>query len=256
MNEIMQINNAFIAVKDGLILDFGDFDYAKYLSKDTVVYDGQGLLVVPGLIDSHTHLVHGGSREHEFALKIAGVPYLEILEKGGGILSTVTSTRESSKEALYIKALKSLNEMLLLGVTTIEAKSGYGLNLETEMKQLEVAKELSLNHSIDIVSTYLGAHATPPEFKNNKIEYLNKNIITVYYEWCGGSIQKNSALTGFDKKAFIFQHFKISPIEQVLEISLIDTPFSLNSLTEEIKEEFTFDGLPQCLPCNLTLEIP
>ncbi len=176
MNKVLNISNAFISIKDGLILDFGDFDYSKYVGKDTVIHDAESLLVIPGLIDSHTHLVHGGSREHEFALKVAGVPYLEILEKGGGIHSTVTSTRESSKEELYNKALKSLNEMLMLGVTTLEAKSGYGLNLKTEIKQLEVAKELSLNHSIDIISTYLGAHATPPEFKDNKKGYIESVI--------------------------------------------------------------------------------
>jgi imidazolonepropionase len=176
MNKVKHISNAFISIKDGLILDFGDFDYSKYIGKDTVIHDAQSLLVIPGLIDSHTHLVHGGSREHEFASKIAGVPYLEILEKGGGILSTVTSTRESSKEELYAKALKSLNEMLKLGVTTLEAKSGYGLNLETEIKQLVVAKELSSNHPINIISTYLGAHATPPEFKGYKNEYIESII--------------------------------------------------------------------------------
>jgi len=176
MNKVKNISNAFISIKDGLILGFGDFDYSKYVSKDTVIYDASGLLVIPGLIDSHTHLVHGGSREHEFALKIAGVSYLEILEKGGGILNTVKSTRESSKKELYLKALNSLNEMLLLGVTTLEAKSGYGLNLDTEIKQLVVAKELSENHSIDIISTYLGAHATPAEFKGNKKGYIESVI--------------------------------------------------------------------------------
>lgn len=176
MSEIKNISNAFISIKDGIIIDFGNSNYEKYIDKNTLIHDANGLLVIPGLIDSHTHLVHGGSREHEFALKIAGLPYLEILEKGGGILSTVKSTRESSKKDLYSKALKSLNEMLMLGVTSLEAKSGYGLNLETEIKQLEVAKDLSINHPIDIVSTYLGAHATPFEFKDNKAEYI-ENII-------------------------------------------------------------------------------
>lgn len=176
MNRVKIITDAFIAIKDGLIIGFGDAEYSHFIDENTVIHDAASNLVIPGLIDSHTHLVHGGSREHEFALKIAGVPYLEILAKGGGILSTVNSTRECSKEDLYFKALNSLNEMLSLGVTTIEAKSGYGLNLETEIKQLTIAKELSFNHSIDIISTYLGAHATPPEYIGKKNEYIESLI--------------------------------------------------------------------------------
>ena len=176
MNKIKILSNAYIAIKDGLILDFGEGDYSKYINKSTVIHDAYGKLLLPGLIDSHTHLVHGGSREHEFALKMEGVPYLDILAQGGGILSTVKSTRESSKDELCAKALNSLNEMLSFGVTTIEAKSGYGLNLETEVKQLEVAKELSSNHSIDIISTYLGAHTTPIEYKGKKDEYIESVI--------------------------------------------------------------------------------
>ena len=176
MNKVKTLSNAFIAIKDGLILDFGEGDYSKYINEATLVHDAFSKLVIPGLIDSHTHLVHGGSREHEFALKMSGIPYLEILARGGGILSTVKSTRESSKEELYGKAQNSLNEMLKLGVTTVEAKSGYGLNLETEVKQLEVAKELSKNHSIDIISTYLGAHTTPIEYKDRKFEYIESVI--------------------------------------------------------------------------------
>lgn len=176
MNKVNILSNAFIAIKDGLILDFGEGDYSKYINKSTLIHDASSNLVIPGLIDSHTHLIHAGSREHEFALKMAGVPYLEILAKGGGILSTVKSTRESSKEELCDKAYNSLNEMLKLGVTTVEAKSGYGLNLETEVKQLEVAKEINENHFIDIISTYLGAHATPLEYKGRKDEYIETVI--------------------------------------------------------------------------------
>ncbi len=179
MKNVSSLNNAFIVVKDGLILDVGTGDYDKYLSDFTFMHDAENKLVVPGLIDSHTHLVHGGSRENEFSMLRAGVPYLEILKQGGGIHSTVKSTRESSFDTLYSKALNSLNKMLLFGVTTVEAKSGYGLNLETEIKQLEVAKKLNLNHPIEILNTYLGAHAVPKEFKNNKegyIETLVKNM--------------------------------------------------------------------------------
>ncbi len=176
MNLISRFSNAFIAIKDGKILDFGEGDYKVYLSKSTLMHNADNNLVIPGLIDSHTHLVHGGSRENEFKMKLAGVPYLEILKQGGGILSTVKSTREYSFEELYLKAKKSLDKMLLFGVTTVEAKSGYGLNLETELKQLEVSKELNNNHSIDIFSTYMGAHTIPLEYSNKKELYIEKLV--------------------------------------------------------------------------------
>ncbi len=119
------------------------------------------------LVDPHTHLVFGGSREHEMALKQQGVPYLEILKQGGGILSTVESTRQATEEELFTKARFHLNRMISYGVTTVEAKSGYGLDHETELKQLRVAKKLNEDHPADIVSTFLGAHAIPPEYKGS-----------------------------------------------------------------------------------------
>ena len=143
MNNTQIIEDAYIAVKNGKILAIGVGDiFGNIIGPNTQIHDAQGLLVTPGLIDTHTHLVHGGSRENEFSMKLNGIPYIEILKNGGGILSTVKSTRESSKEKLYQKAKKSLDRMLEFGVTTIEAKSGYGLELNTEIKQLEVAKLL------------------------------------------------------------------------------------------------------------------
>lgn len=176
MKQLQTIKDAFIAIRNGKIIDYGRGNHSKYISETTYLHDASNCIVIPGLIDSHTHLVHGGSREHEFRKKIKGVPYLKILEQGGGILSTVEATRESSFEELYRKAKKSLDEMLLLGVTTVEAKSGYGLNYETEVKQLEVAKKLNELHPVDVVSTYLGAHAVPTEFKDNKEAYINSII--------------------------------------------------------------------------------
>ncbi|MCK5761919.1 MAG: imidazolonepropionase, partial [Candidatus Izimaplasma sp.] len=115
-------------------------------------------------------------RENEFAQLRAGIPYLDILKQGGGIHSTVNATRNATKEELFEKAWKSLDEMLLHGVTTVEAKSGYGLNLETEITQLEVAKELNEYHPIDIVSTYLGAHTVPKEYQDNKDGYIKSLV--------------------------------------------------------------------------------
>jgi imidazolonepropionase len=176
MSDILTINDAFIVVKDGVISVIGNGDYSPYLKNDCQTFDALGKICLPGLIDSHTHLVFGGSREHEFSKKIAGVDYLEILKQGGGILSTVAQTKKASFDELYNQAKKSLDEMLLFGVTTIEAKSGYGLDLETEVKQLKVLKKLNEDHPIDIHATYLGAHALPKEYLETRDVFLDKVI--------------------------------------------------------------------------------
>ncbi|XMB72816.1 imidazolonepropionase [Mycoplasmatota bacterium WC30] len=175
MSLIEEKNDAYILIKAGQIIEIGN-KQPNFIDKDTYVYDASNLIAIPGLIDSHTHLVFGGSREDEFSKKIAGIPYLDILNQGGGIHNTVTKTRNASFDELYNQAKKSLDEMLLFGVTSLEAKSGYGLNLETEIKQLEVLKKLNENHPIDIHITYLGAHALPKEYKNSRDEYINQIV--------------------------------------------------------------------------------
>jgi imidazolonepropionase len=173
---INEIDHAFIAIQDGKILDLGNHDNQKYQGPNTRIFSAEGLIALPGLVDGHTHLVFGGSREAEFTLKLKGVPYLDILKAGGGILSTVEATRKASFQELYDQAKASLDEMLLFGVTTIEAKSGYGLDLETEIKQLEVIRKLGENHPIQIIPTYMGAHAVPIEYQDDKAGYVAKVI--------------------------------------------------------------------------------
>ncbi len=167
MEMVFTIDNAYIAVKSGIITDIGNHDYMQHVGPDTVLFDAMNNICLPGFIDSHTHLVFAGSREDEFAKKLAGTPYLDILASGGGILNTVEKTRKASFKELYDQAHESLDLMLTYGVVQIEAKSGYGLDLETEIKQLEVAKKLDEDHPIDIISTYLGAHALPKEYKDD-----------------------------------------------------------------------------------------
>ncbi len=176
MDIVEEYQNAFLAVKDGKFIDYGTHDFQHLVGDDTEVVDAEGRLVTPGLVDSHTHVVHGGSREYEFEQKMRGVPYLDILKAGGGIHSTVKMTREISKEGLYAQSKKSLDFMLGFGVTTVEGKSGYGLELETELKQLEVQRELHENHPIDIVSTFMGAHALPVAYKSKRKDFLDKVI--------------------------------------------------------------------------------
>lgn len=167
--DIRIVKDAMVGIKDGKLVYVGPRDNGLS-AKETL--DCQGKLVTPGLVDSHTHLVFGGWRDQEFGMKLDGVPYLDILRQGGGILSTVKQTREATEEELYEKAWKALDEMLAHGTTTVEAKSGYGLDLETELKQLRVNKRLADNHVVDIASTFMGAHAIPKEYENHREEFI------------------------------------------------------------------------------------
>ncbi len=176
-SEIKYKENAYIVIENGKFTEVGVGSIPKKYKENVYnLVDAEGCLVTPGLIDAHTHLVHGGSRENEFEKKLAGVPYMEILKQGGGILSSVNSTKNASHEELYNKAKKSLDTMLKFGVTTVESKSGYGLDLETEVKQLEVSKELNRTHPVDLVPTFLGAHALPPKYKENR-QYFIEEVV-------------------------------------------------------------------------------
>ncbi|MGM0900844.1 MAG: imidazolonepropionase [Bacillota bacterium] len=163
--------NAAFAVKDGRIAWKGTSAKAASVQAKEKL-DAYQKVVSPGLVDPHTHLVFGGSRENELALKQKGVPYLEILANGGGILSTVAATRQSTEKELVERASFHLERMVTHGVTTIEAKSGYGLDRETELKQLRVTKTIADKYPISIVSTFLGPHAIPPTYKANPDFFL------------------------------------------------------------------------------------
>lgn len=167
--KISLLKDVSIGIKKGIIEYIGVSNY----SKAKKIVDAKGLLVTPGLVDSHTHLIFGGWRENEIPLKLSGASYMEILSSGGGILSTVKHTREESQKSLYNKTYKLLNDIMRCGTTTLEAKSGYGLTLKDEIKQLEIANELNKKHKMDIVSTFMGAHAIADEYKNNRDEYIN-----------------------------------------------------------------------------------
>ena len=167
------IEQGALAVKDGLIAYAGpQAELPPFDSLTTPLYDAQGQWLLPGLIDCHTHLLYAGNRANEFELRLQGASYQQIAAAGGGIASTVRATRDASEEALFKLGKDRLNALLREGVTTVEIKSGYGLDLANEQKLLEVAALLGQHHPASIIKTFLGAHALPPEFKDNADGYI------------------------------------------------------------------------------------
>ncbi|CAI8956076.1 Imidazolonepropionase [Brevibacillus sp. IT-7CA2] len=177
MNELSIIEDGSIWLEGGVIQRVGTDEELSLHYRDRAheaqIIDASGKLVAPGLIDPHTHLVHAGSRQNEFNMRLNGATYMEIMNNGGGIHSTTAATRAATHEELFAQSKQRLDQFLLHGVTTVEAKSGYGLTLEDELKQLEVAKRLHEEHPIDIVSTFMGAHAVPREYKENPDAFVD-----------------------------------------------------------------------------------
>jgi len=165
------VEQGLVAASDGRIVYAGDAGSAPpFEATDTIDCDGRW--ITPGLIDCHTHLVHGGDRAAEFELRLAGASYEEIARAGGGILSTMKATREASEEDLVRSALPRLDALLAEGVTTIEVKSGYGLALDPERRMLRAARQLGDRRPVRVVKTFLGAHALPPEFAGDPEGYI------------------------------------------------------------------------------------
>ena len=164
------LRDAWVRMEDGVIAAVGTGTPERPAGAEEL--DAEGRLVTPGLVDAHTHLIFGGWRQNELAMKLRGVPYLDILAQGGGILSTVRATRSAGQGALEDKARLALDEMLSFGTTTCEAKSGYGLDLDTELKQLRAIRALNESHPVDLVPTFLGAHALPEDYKADRAAYI------------------------------------------------------------------------------------
>lgn len=167
-----KLGNASVLIEDGTITAVRSDGLLPEPPPDAEVIDAGGRLATPGLVDAHTHLVFGGWRQHEIPLKLRGATYLDILRAGGGILSTVNATREASEESLFARSMGFLDEMKKEGVTAVEIKSGYGLDTENELKQLRTAARLSRESGLEIIPTFLGAHAVPPEYEGRADDYV------------------------------------------------------------------------------------
>ena len=177
MSELQVVENGTVIVTNGVIshvLKQGEPIPVK--EDDYVVLDATGKALLPGFVDPHTHFVFGGYREEEFAWRMRGDSYMEIMNRGGGIVNTTRATREATEKELMESGRQRLNAMLRLGITTVEGKSGYGLDRETELKQLRVMRRLNDEHPVDIMPTFMGAHATPAEWKGREDEFIDFNI--------------------------------------------------------------------------------
>lgn len=175
------IENGGILVENGTILSLGLFtDLRKEFPNVHWEKIQEDSVLLPGFIDSHTHICFGGNRSRDFAMRLNGKTYLEIAESGGGIWSTVTNTRKESKENLMRSTLKRANKMLQNGITTLEIKSGYGLSIEDELKMLEAINDVKSNTKATIISTFLGAHMKPHDFEGANTEYLSLLVNEVF----------------------------------------------------------------------------
>ena len=185
MSDLHVIEDGCVVVEDGLISAVGrtnEVMSAVENQQTFQVIDAEGKAVLPGFVDSHTHFVFGGYRAEEFSWRLNGISYMEIMKRGGGILSTVKATRETTKEELIASGLDRLDSMISFGVTTVEGKSGYGLNRDTELRQLEVMEHLDQAHPVDVIGTFLGAHAIPEEYRGREDAYIDFLIDSVLPE--------------------------------------------------------------------------
>lgn len=174
LSEYGLVKNAAIMIERGKIQWVGSLDQLPLRAHDPPVHDLAGRLVTPGLIDCHTHLVYAGSRANEFEMRLKGASYAQIAQAGGGITSTVLSTRVASEDELLKTALPRVDRLLAEGVTTIEIKSGYGLDIETELKMLRVARQIGRERAVRVRTSFLGAHAVSREFQDRADDYLNQ----------------------------------------------------------------------------------
>ena len=271
MREIGEIKNGCVICDGGTIEAVGTMEELTetYDLREMNVIDCFGKAVLPGFVDSHTHLVFGGYRADEFNWRLNGMSYMDIMLRGGGIQATTNATRETGKEQLKQSALRRLRSLLQFGVTTVEAKSGYGLDVENELKQLEVVEEIRSLQPVDIVSTFMGAHSVPPEYKGKEekfIDYLVKEALPVVKErnlaefcdiFCEDNVfsveQSRKMLTeaqkmGFGAKIHADEIVTLGGSELAAEIGCVSADHLLHASDEGIRALANSRTIATCLP--------
>ncbi len=274
MCEVNIIRDGAIYIEDGVICKIGTTEAVnKTISRlgDIEVIDASGKAIIPGFVDSHTHFIFGGYRPGEFIKRLEGATYMEIMKHGGGIANTVKATRNTSKGEMISVGLDRLQDCLEQGVTTMEGKSGYGLDFDCEIKQLEAMKELDKEHPIELITTYLGAHDIPLEYKHNVqaymeymagevLPYIKRNDLATFVDiFCEESVynrkQAETILTdakklGFDVKMHADEIISLGGAELGVELGAISTDHLLAASQKGIQALAASHTVATILPCT------
>lgn len=277
MAVLPSIKNAFLVLKDDLIADFGSMENLPELQADKVI-DATGRIILPSWCDSHTHIVYAGNREQEFVDRINGFSYEEIANRGGGILNSAKKLNETTEDEIYEQSKIRLEEVMHLGTGAVEIKSGYGLTIEGELKMLRVIKKLSENYPISIKATFLGAHAFPVHYKDNKAGYIDEIItkmlpeiaqnkladyIDVFCETGYFSVEETEKIMqagielGLQPKIHVNQFNSIGGIQAGVKFKALSVDHLEIMTPEDIEALKNTQTMPVALPsCSYFLSIP
>lgn len=271
------IKNAFLLIKDNVIEDFGAMDNVPEIKADKII-DAKGRVVLPTWCDSHTHIVYAGNREQEFVDRINGFTYEEIANRGGGILNSAKKLNETTEEEIYDQSRIRLEEVMHLGTGAVEIKSGYGLTVEGELKMLRVIKKLAENYPIKIKATFLGAHAFPLHYKDNKAGYIDEIItkmlpeiaqnkladyVDVFCETGYFSVEETEKIMqagiqfGLKPKIHVNQFNSIGGIQAGIKFKALSVDHLEIMNPEDIEALKNTETMPVALPsCSYFLSIP
>lgn len=273
MNDLGVIENGAIASVDGIITHIGTTDEVLKLVNESEyeVMDATGKTVMPGFVDSHTHFIFGGYRADEYDWRLRGLSYVEIMERGGGIINSVKGTDEAPLDELVTVGLKRLDSMMRFGVTTVEGKSGYGLFKDTEVKQLEAMKQCSEKHPLDIAQTFLGAHSVPKDYKGRSGEFIDYLIDEVLpevskfdqVEFCdifcedkvfsvedSRKMLKAAQSVGLKSKIHADEIVQLGGAELAAELNAVSADHLLQASDAGIKAMAEAGVVATCLPCT------
>lgn len=273
MNDIGVIKDGAVAMENGIITAVGTSqDLMNQINKDDyAIIDATGKTVLPGFVDSHTHFIFGGDRADEYDWRLRGLSYVEIMERGGGIINSVTGTEQASLDELVDLGLKRLDSMLAFGVTTVEGKSGYGLYKDTEIKQLRAMVECDEKHEVDVVKTFLGAHSVPQAYKGRGqafIDYLIEEVMPLVKEenlaeFCDIFCEKNvfsveesrnllakAKEMGFALKIHADEIVALGGAELAAELEAASADHLLVASDQGIKAMADKKVVATCLPCT------